>query len=136
MEGKGLKYDSSAYIVPAKGYTPQMGALVSMLNNLSARVEKIFGPMIATFEARDKFKGKDVSCYLNEFRTVRKKTLEELAKRDDEWLLKDLSDWGANNYWGWFHVMEHQSSHLVQGLLIQKRIPKKEMNTTLQKLEH
>ena len=28
-----------------------------------------------------------------------------------------------NNFFGWFHVMEHQSSHLGQILFLKKRIP-------------
>ena len=28
-----------------------------------------------------------------------------------------------NNHWAWFHVMEHQSSHLGQILLIKKKDP-------------
>jgi len=31
-----------------------------------------------------------------------------------------------NNHFAWFHVMEHQSSHLGQILMLRKRIPKKE----------
>src|SRR6185369_8178799 len=39
IEGKDIQKDSSYYIGPRKGYTTQMGVLVSMLNNLSSRVE-------------------------------------------------------------------------------------------------
>ncbi|PZR39122.1 MAG: hypothetical protein DI538_07720 [Azospira oryzae] len=184
IEGKEIKNDSSMFIKPLAGYTPQVGALVAMLNNLSQRVEKQLSSMsqqdidfllddkansigalimhlaaaeayyqVLTFEnrefndeeqkkwkvamelgepARKSFKGKDVSFYLNEYKAVRNKTLEELKKRNDDWLLQDLGGFpGANNYYGWFHVMEHQSSHLGQAQMLKKRIQKKEMKTSL-----
>ncbi|MBN4070288.1 DinB family protein [Olleya sp. AH-315-F22] len=75
-------------------------------------------------KAQEKYKGKDVKHYLEIFKKVRKKTLEYLKERDDEWLAQVPEGYRMNNHWSWYHVMEHQSSHLGQILLIKKRIPK------------
>ena len=72
---------------------------------------------------RKEFKGKKVSYYLDIYKEVRVKTLEYLKEKDDEWLAKVDKKLGMNYHWGWYHVMEHQSSHLGQILLIKKRIP-------------
>jgi hypothetical protein len=40
IEGKGIAKDTSNLIGPVKGFTPQIGTLVTMLNNLSLRVEQ------------------------------------------------------------------------------------------------
>lgn len=176
IEGKGIARDTTYLIGPIKGYTPQIGTLVTMLNNLSARVERTVSNIkpkdvdhlldenansigalvmhlaaaeayyqVFTFEnrgfneeekekwqdaldlgenARKRFRGKDISYYLEEYRNVRKKTLEELRKRDDAWLLESKPGSDVNTYFFWFHVMEHQSSHLGQVLLLKKRLPK------------
>ncbi len=164
---------------PTSGFTPQIGILVSMLNDLSDRVERTVqsynqnqadfllddeansvGALIMhlaaaeafyqvwTFEGRDfnaeekqkwqvalelggdarrLFKGHKIDYYLNAYKEVRKKTLEEFQKRSDEWLLQDAVDSDWNNFYCWYHVMEHQSSHLGQVHLIKKRFPKEEM---------
>lgn len=165
---------SQNIIKPEKGFTPQVGTLVSMLNDLSNRVERTVGNMsqkdldflldenansigslimhlaaveayyqVFTFEgrgfnteeqkewkaamdlgdaARNKYKGNDVDHYLDIWKDVRKKTLEYLKEKDDAWLNKKPSGSSMNNHWAWFHVMEHQSSHLGQILLLRKRI--------------
>jgi uncharacterized damage-inducible protein DinB len=158
-----------------EGFSPQIGVIVSMLNDMSDRIERTvkdlsieeidflldenansIGTLIMhlaatekfyqvyTFENRvlnkeeeewsiamsmgkitqEKYKGKDVKQYLEVFKNVRKKTLEYLKEKDDEWLAKVPEGYQMNNHWSWFHVMEHQSSHLGQILLIKKRIPK------------
>lgn len=73
--------------------------------------------------ARDTFKGKPVSYYLEEFDKVRARTKELFQTQSDEWLLDEVPGYGMNNYFAWFHVMEHQSSHLGQMLFLTKRIP-------------
>src|SRR6478736_6260080 len=186
IEGKDIQKDSTYYIGPRKGYTTQMGVLVSMLNNLSSRVESRVAMLnlkeldylmddkanrigalimhlaaaeayyqVFTFEKRDfndeekkkwqvalelgdkarkEFVGHDVQYYLDIYHQVRKKTLEELQKRNDEWLL-DAPAGRMSNYFAWFHVMEHQSSHLGQVLLLKKRLPKREQPITIEKIE-
>jgi hypothetical protein len=178
VEGKGIKKDTTNLIGPIKGFSPQIGTLITMLNNLSMRVERSvallneqevdhlmdekanrIGALIMhlaaveayyqvyTFENRDfneeekkkwqsaldleeearkEFKGHDIEYYLNIYKDVRKKTIEELAKRNDEWLAQVRPGSDINNHFRWFHVTEHQSSHLGQILLMKKRLPKRE----------
>ncbi|GAA4277042.1 mycothiol transferase [Aquimarina mytili] len=177
IEGKGIKNNSNT-INAEEGFTPQIGTLISMLNNLSRRVESAvqgldvrqtdhllddkanrIGALVMhlaaaeayyqvyTFEnrgfndeekakwqiglslgdkAREEFKGKPISYYLDVYKEVRKKTVEELSKRNDEWLSQLRPGSVMNNHWAWFHVMEHQSSHLGQILMLKKRIPEEE----------
>lgn len=177
IEGKSILPDTTYLIGPVNGFTPQIGTLVTMLNNLSTRVEEAvqllnqqetdhlldekansIGALIMhltaaeayyqvyTFEnrefndeekkkwqagldlgeeARRQFKGKDISYYLDIYREVRRKTIEELSKRNDEWLAKTEPGMDFNNHFSWFHVMEHQSSHLGQILLLKKRLPER-----------
>ncbi|WP_282088189.1 DUF664 domain-containing protein [Aquimarina algiphila] len=181
FEGKDIK--NGAIINTEEGYTPQIGTLVAMLNNLSKRVESAvqnldvretdhlldekanrIGALVMhlaaaeayyqvfTFEnrgfneeekekwqlgldlgkeAREKFKGKPIEYYLDIYKEVRKKTLEELAKRNDEWLKESSPSGRSNHHFNWFHVMEHQSSHLGQILMLKRRIPKEENNIKL-----
>ncbi len=175
IEGKEIQRDSSTIIRPEKGYTPQIGTLVAMLNNLSKRVEQevegldqreldflldenanSIGALIMhlaaaetyyqvyTFENREfteeekvkwqaalkldengrlQIKNHDITYYLKLYKKVREKTLSELKKRDDEWLAKTPKGGIMNNYFSWFHVMEHQSGHLGQIRMLKKRIP-------------
>jgi len=182
IEGKNVPRDTTNLIGPVKGYTPQIGTLVTELNNLSTRVEEAVKSLsqpeldflldenansigalvmhlaateklfqINTFEnrrtfndeenekwgdaytlgagARKKFTGKEISYYLDQYKEVRKKTLEELRKRNDDWLAITAPNGASNNHYQWFHVMEHQSSHLGQILLIKKRLPKPKQKT-------
>jgi uncharacterized damage-inducible protein DinB len=170
-----LSVNAQLEIKAEEGFTPQIGVIVSMLNDMSNRVERTvkdlsvaeidflldenansIGTLIMhlaatekfyqvyTFEhrefndeeaewftamsmgkaAQEKYSGKDVQHYLDVFKKVRKKTLEYLKEKDDEWLAQVPEGYGMNNHWSWYHVMEHQSSHLGQILLIKKRIPK------------
>ncbi|WP_298418653.1 DinB family protein [uncultured Kordia sp.] len=175
IEGKNLKIDDSSLIGEREEYTPQIGTLVSMLNNLSDRVEyhvknldqreldhlhdekansigalimhlaaaekiyqlytfenrgfndeerKFWGPALNLDDAgRETYKGHDVEYYLKIYREVRAITLKELKKRDDSWLEITNATRESNNHYYWFHVMEHQSSHLGQILFLKKRIP-------------
>jgi len=75
---------------------------------------------------REAFKGHEVGYYLDIYTEVRAETKKELAKRDDAWLQEEIPGAGMTNFYGWFHVMEHQSSHLGQILLLQKRIKPEE----------
>ncbi|MFK7748319.1 MAG: DinB family protein [Kordia sp.] len=173
--GSDIKIIKTKIIGEREGYTPQIGTLVSMLNNLSHRVErtvknldqreldhlhdekansigalimhlaaaekiyqlytfenrgfneeeeKFWGPALSLDDAgRETYKGHDVEYYLNIYREVRAVTLAELKKRDDSWLQITNASRESNNHYYWFHVMEHQSSHLGQILFLKKRIP-------------
>lgn len=77
-------------------------------------------------KARQKIKGNSLDFYLEKLENTRKNTLEEFAKRDDNWLMKVDEDWfwgPTNNYCKWFHVCEHESNHNGQFKFIKSRLP-------------
>lgn len=77
-------------------------------------------------EARKTIKGNNLEYYTNTLHEVREKTLAELKKRDDKWLLSVEKDWywgPTNNYCKWFHVCEHESNHNGQVKFIKGRLP-------------
>lgn len=74
-------------------------------------------------KAREQFKGKPMSYYLDLFDKVRAETMKQLRKRDDLWFKEVNAGKSLSNQWAWFHVMEHQSSHLGQILFLRKRLP-------------
>lgn len=74
-------------------------------------------------EAQEKYIGKEASYYINIYGEVREKTIKELKKRNDSWFQKIEPVYQLTNHYCWFHVMEHQSSHLGQILFLKKRIP-------------
>jgi len=163
-------------ITAEEEYTPQIGVLVSMLNDMKNRVERTVGDLntkeidflldenansigtlimhlaatekmyqVRTFEnrlfneeeekewstamsmgkaAQEKYKGKDIKEYLKILSNVRETTLHYFKTHDDTWLAKVDEKLNMNYHWAWYHVMEHQSSHLGQILLLKKRISK------------
>jgi hypothetical protein len=175
LEGKGIKSKDKGKITKVEGASPQIGAMIAMLENLKDRVESKVKNMsqyeldylhddkanrigslimhlaaaeayyqVYTFEnrefneeekkkwqvaldldqgGRDDFKGHDAQYYLDIYNEVRAKTITELKKRDDAWFEEVHKENGWNNHFCWFHVMEHQSSHLGQILFLSKRIP-------------
>lgn len=84
-------------------------------------------PMSLGAEARNKIKGQEVKYYLDMINEVRLKTLEELKKKDDKWLLAIDPEWSKerklNTYWKWFHVCEHESNHRGQISWLMGRLP-------------
>lgn len=164
---------AQSIIEPKEGYSPQIGVLVSMLEDLKHRVtysvkdlnqeqtdflldenanrigalilhlaatEKYY--QLFTFEnrgfkrketnpwkialelgeaAREEFKDQPISYYLNIWDEVRNQTLELLKTKEDEWLTEIIGRNSMNNYWAWYHVMEHQANHMGQIRLILKR---------------
>lgn len=175
VEGKGIEYKEWGKIGNVEGASPQIGAMISMLEDLKTRVENKVKNMsiyeldylhdenanrigslimhlaaaeayyqVFTFEkrdfneeekkkwqaaleldqgGRDEFKGHDAQYYLDIYNEVRAKTISELKKRDDKWFEETQAGSGLTNHYCWFHVMEHQSSHLGQILFLSKRIP-------------
>jgi hypothetical protein len=74
---------------------------------------------------RSTFKGKPLSFYLDKLAEVREYSLNEMKKRDDNWLMKSTNFFGnqpTNNYCKWFHVVEHESNHNGQIRIIKKRV--------------
>lgn len=175
MEGKGIVYKERGKIGGVEGASPQIGAMISMLEDLKDRVENKVKNMsqyeldylhdekanrigslimhlaaaeayyqVFTFEnrefneeekkkwgvaldldkgGRDTFNGHPAQYYLDIYNEVRAKTIAELKKRDDAWFNETTKGSGMTNHYCWFHVMEHQSSHLGQILFLSKRIP-------------
>ncbi len=77
-------------------------------------------------EARKTIRGNSLDFYLEKLENVRKNTLEELSKRDDDWLMTVDNEWPwgpTNNYCKWFHVCEHESNHNGQFKFIKSRLP-------------
>lgn len=176
LVGTGIELPTAA-IGNVEGASPQIGAMISMLEDLKSRVESRVKNMsqyeidhlhdekanrigalimhlaaaekyyqVFTFEgrgfneeeneiwldalvlgvaARDKYKGHEVQYYLDFYNKVRDETIAELKKRDDKWFEETQPSSEMSNHYCWFHVMEHQSSHLGQILFLAKRIPPK-----------
>jgi hypothetical protein len=175
IEGKDIVPEYTSTIGSDEGTSPQIEAMISMLDDLKRRVENQVKYMsqyeldylhdedanrigslimhlaaaekyyqVLTFEnrgfteeekkiwqvpfdldqgGRDEIRGQDAQYYLDIYNAVRAKTIEELKKRDDAWFKKVQNRFGYSNHYCWFHVMEHQSSHLGQILFLKKRIP-------------
>lgn len=74
--------------------------------------------------ARTALVGKPISYYLDIWDGVRKETLRLLKTKDDKWFDALVKGSDMNNYFAWFHVMEHQSNHMGQIQMIKNRLPK------------
>ena len=162
-------------IKPEEGYTPQIGVMVDMLEDLKDRITEItrdldqeetdylfdneansIGALIMhivatesycqveTLEERswndkeaefwgiaaglggkhkDSLKGKPIKYYLDLWDQVRKKTLEGLKAKDDEWFAANIDE-NMNNHWAWFHILEHSANHMGQIALVKNRLHK------------
>ena len=73
-------------------------------------------------ESHETFTGKPIGYYLEQWNSVREKSLAGLRTKDDAWL-SALIEEGINNYFAWFHVLDHSSNHMGQIALILKRLP-------------
>lgn len=161
---------------PKEGYTPEIGILVSMMEDLKNRItdnvqhlnqeetdfllddkanrigalilhlaatEKYY--QIKSFENRNfnkeerkiwqyaldlgkpaqkELQNKTISYYLDIWNEVRAESLRLLATKDDAWLKEMMGSTTMNNYWAWFHVMEHQANHMGQIAMISTRLRK------------
>ena len=188
LEGSGIKAKQDGRIGNVEGASPQIGAMISMLEDLKDRVERTVKNMsqyeidylhdeqanrigslvmhlaaaekyyqVFTFEGRgfneeekkkwdkalnldqggrDEFKGHSIQYYLDIYNEVRAKTISELKKRDDAWFAEVQKSYDWTNQYCWFHVMEHQSSHLGQILFLKKRIPPEKKVILEQELKH
>jgi uncharacterized damage-inducible protein DinB len=91
--------------------------------------KKLWGPALELGdEGRKKIKGKELAYYIGLITEVREKTLAELKKKDDAWLLAIDPKFGDgkekfNTYWKWFHVCEHESNHRGQIAWLKSRLP-------------
>lgn len=73
-------------------------------------------------DSKGKFKGKPIQYYLDLWDEVRAKTHAGFKEKDDKWFAEQIDD-GVNNHWVWFHVLEHEASHMGQISLIKARLP-------------
>jgi len=77
-----------------------------------------FGAVFALGDrARQEIRGHELAYYLSALERVRAHTLDELARRDDEWLASETTfDNGrrVNNHFKWFHVLTHEVNHRGQ----------------------
>jgi hypothetical protein len=83
-------------------------------------------PMNLGEPARKTIKGNNLDYYINILNETRAKTLAELKKRDDKWLMvteTDEDNFKVNNYGKWFHVAEHESNHDGQIKFLKSRLP-------------
>jgi hypothetical protein len=71
-------------------------------------------------KCRAEFKDQPISCYLDIYDAVRKKTKALLKTKNDDWFAETKQ--GMSVRWAWFHVMEHQANHMGQLALITKGI--------------
>jgi uncharacterized damage-inducible protein DinB len=83
-------------------------------------------PMQLGDPARNAIKGHALDYYLTILHEHRERTLAELRKRDDRWLMAVDQAWvwgPTNNLCKWFHVCEHESHHDGQIALLRVRVP-------------
>ena len=75
--------------------------------------------------AREVIKDKPIDFYLDLYEETRKETIRLLKTKNDKWLEENVYP-TVNNHFCWFHVMEHQASHLGQIYFLKKRMPENE----------
>jgi uncharacterized damage-inducible protein DinB len=139
---KDLTMEQLDYLFDAKANT--IGALIMHLgatdkfyqiNTFEGRTDfndeekKIWGAASNLGEeGRKQIKGHELKYYIDLVTDVREKTLAELKKRDDKWLMAVDPKFGDgktkfNTYWKWFHVCEHESNHRGQITWLKRRLP-------------
>jgi uncharacterized damage-inducible protein DinB len=93
---------------------------------LSEAEKECWNPALELGElGREKIKGNSLDFYINQLSEVRKKTLKDMQKLEDNWLYIETDFWDnkkANNYFKWFHVLEDEIHHRGQIRLLRKRI--------------
>ncbi|PKV52033.1 uncharacterized protein DUF664 [Aquimarina sp. MAR_2010_214] len=72
--------------------------------------------------AQKEYKGYEIDYYLDILRQVRKKTLIEFKKLNDEWLKEATLNSIYDNHYKWLHVLEHYSYHIGQIIMLKKLI--------------
>ncbi|MGD6802049.1 DinB family protein [Rossellomorea aquimaris] len=76
-------------------------------------------------QARKTIKKQPIEYYIDQLSEVRKSTLSQLQKLNDNWLAEE-NEWGNgvpyNNYYLWFHVMEDEISHRGQIRTIKRQL--------------
>ena len=84
----------------------------------SPETKKRFGPAMRLGDlGRERIRSHELTFYLDALTEARERTLMELRKRDDDWLMSVDQNWfwgPTNNLCKWFHVCEHESHHFGQ----------------------
>lgn len=137
----GLGVDELDYL-----HDPQSNSIGALLSHIAASET---GYQAATFYARGlnaeekqewgvaidlgerasrEIRGHQLDYYLSRLEQVRAKTLAELGQRQDQWLEEQTSFRSGqkiNNYFKWFHVLEHELHHGGQIRWLRKRATKR-----------
>lgn len=97
-------------------------------DEFNAEEKKIWQAALELGDAgRKEIRGHDLDFYTEKLTSTRARTLAELKKRDDTWLLSKDAAWSkeepVNYYWEWFHVCEHESNHRGQIAFLKSRVP-------------
>jgi len=75
-------------------------------------------------DGRRALRGYALDHYLAQLESVRQRTLEALAGRDDAWLERSVSVAPKINvHWAWFHVAEDEINHRGQIRWLRARLP-------------
>ena len=118
---------------PLPGYAPTIGRLVGILqyarhttlaavdglgmadlDHLHDESSNSIGALLAHIAAVERGY-QPLEHYVHELSETRRRTLEELAARDDAWLERTLRAAPAMNaHWAWFHVAEDEINHRGQ----------------------
>ena len=75
-------------------------------------------------DGRRALRGRSLDDYLDEMKSVRERTLDNLAARDDDWLERSVSPAPRiNAHWAWFHVAEDEINPRGQIRWLRGRLP-------------
>lgn len=88
----------------------------SVSNDYSSKEKELLTTSLNLELTKETLKEKHIKFYLDIYKKVRKVTLKEFKKRNDDW-------WTKFYHNAWFHVMEHQAHHMGQIKLISNRFP-------------
>ncbi|MDP9765117.1 DUF664 domain-containing protein [Deinococcus enclensis] len=117
---------SDARLVPAPGFTPDLGVLVSMLEaTRKTTLDAVRGLAPAQLEWSSRYRGWTLDQHLALLAQVREDSLQRLAQCDDAWLDQEftlIEGTRVNFRWAWFHVFEDELSHRGQVLLIRNHL--------------
>jgi uncharacterized damage-inducible protein DinB len=81
-------------------------------------------PLKLGADGRRSLRGHALEHYLDELTAVRRRTLDELAARDDAWLDRSVAVAPRiNAHWAWFHVAEDEINHRGQIRWLRARLP-------------
>lgn len=89
----------------------------------NAAEQKLWGTALDLGDAaRAAIKDQPIDHYLDRWNEVRAETRRLLKTKDDDWFMAKVEGSSMNNFWAWYHVMEHQANHMGQIRLILGRM--------------